>query len=114
VKYSDATQQFDLYHIESGSAKPNGRIVKRVYYNDANGNISGGFAQNATGWVEFRMPTRQAAFNFIEVNRDDWSVYLEDRSRSVAIQIDMHTGKVMYNQFGQPRQPLYNIALQAR
>ncbi|MBE9029762.1 DUF3421 domain-containing protein [filamentous cyanobacterium LEGE 11480] len=47
-------------------------------------------------------------FKFQEVQRDEWSVYLLDRSRNVRIQLDLHRKKVIYSARGQ-RSDLYNI-----
>lgn len=59
-------------------------------------------------WVEFDN-TGRAAFRFDEVQRDDWSVYLVDRSRGVNLQLDLHTRKVMYSDATTQRSPLYDI-----
>ena len=48
-------------------------------------------------------------FNFNEVNRDEWSVYLHDPSRDVRIQIDLHTRKIYYSDAHSPRRELYSI-----
>ncbi|MBL8305285.1 MAG: hypothetical protein JNM33_01215 [Rubrivivax sp.] len=60
-------------------------------------------------WVEFDA-TGRAVFRFDEVQRDDWSVYLVDRSRGVNLQLDLHTRKVMYSDANTQRSPLYDIA----
>lgn len=44
-------------------------------------------------WVE---GTTDGVFEFEELYRDDWSVYLFDRSRSVRLQIDLHRRQVFY------------------
>lgn len=60
-------------------------------------------------WVETNQKG-QTTFRFEETNRDDWSVYLADRSRNVNIQLDLHTRKVMYSDAGSPKpRPLYDI-----
>lgn len=59
-------------------------------------------------WVEFDN-TGRAAFRFDEVQRDEWSVYLVDRSRGVNLQLDLHTRKVMYSDATTQRSPLYDI-----
>jgi hypothetical protein len=48
-------------------------------------------------------------FRFEEVQRDDWSVYLVDRSRGVNLQLDLHTRRVMYSQGNGARSELYQI-----
>jgi len=37
-------------------------------------------------------------FTFTESNRDQWSLYLHDRSRNVNLQVDVWTKKLMYSQ----------------
>ena len=34
-------------------------------------------------------PQSKRVFQFVEIGRDDWSVYLHDSSRNVSIQIDL-------------------------
>ena len=47
---------------------------------------------------------------FREVNRDEWSVYLQEKSKNVAIQIDLYTHKVMSSQIsGSDRHQIYRV-----
>ena len=50
-----------------------------------------------------------ATYTFAETGRDDWSVYLVDRSRNVEIQLDVHRNMISYAPVGQTRQDLYRI-----
>lgn len=110
VLYSDPLQSFPLYDITSESAKINGRIVRLVRYMDKKGALAGGFSQQADRkWVEFG-PTQNVKFNYTEAARDDWSVYLQDATRGVSIQIDLHTRKVIHSDRTITRQPLYDVA----
>lgn len=105
VGYSDANnpKKRDLYRITSGSSKLSGWLVKQVKFNN------GAFIYKGNKrWIETGA-NNQTRFNFTEVARDDWSVYLKDRSRNVNIQLDLHTRKIMYNAGNNPRTPLYNI-----
>lgn len=74
------------------------------------GGVTGGFlAQGGGSWAEVDA-TGGVAFTFVEVGRDDGAVYLEDRSRNVAIQLDLYLGQVMYaSPIGAPVAPLYTI-----
>lgn len=63
-------------------------------------------------WLEFDA-TGRAAFQFEEQQRDDWSVYLVDKSRGVNLQLDLHTRKVMVSEAGGPRRDLYEIQMAA-
>jgi hypothetical protein len=50
-------------------------------------------------------------FQFVEQNRDDWSVYLIDPSRGVRLQLDLHTRTISYADANEPRmRPLYRIS----
>jgi hypothetical protein len=60
-------------------------------------------------WVEVDSNGR-GSFNFEETGRDDWSVYLADRSRGVEVQLDLHTRKVMVGDGRSARRVLYDIA----
>ncbi|MEP2703925.1 MAG: MliC family protein [Roseibium sp.] len=48
-------------------------------------------------------------FNFREESRDEWSVYLFDASRNVALQLDLHRGQVLYGVGAGPKSVLYPI-----
>ena len=101
----------ELYAVRDASSKMNGWLVSRAGYSDGSGRIIGEFDSRTPGlWVERSLPEGEVKFRFKELNRDDWSVYLEDRSRNVAIQIDLYTRKVMYNQIGESdRRQIYRV-----
>jgi len=82
----------------------NGRNVTIVMTREAN------FYLRPSGrWVEVSNSSN-ARFSFAEENRDDWSVYLVDRSRGVRLQLDLHRGQIFYSDTGNPnRRPLYGI-----
>ncbi len=105
VGYSDANNPTmrDLYRITASSSKLSGWLVRKVGFNQ------GAFTNKGNkNWVETGA-RNEVRFNFREVARDDWSVYLHDASRDVNIQLDLHTRKVMYNAGNDPRTPLYAI-----
>ena len=109
VGYSDANnpKTRDLYTIASRSAKMNGWLTTHVVYKTGNG--KGAFVKRGNTWHEIALPSQKSRFTFKETARDDWSVYLQDSSRGVGIQLDLHTRKVMYNENNAPRSFLYNI-----
>lgn len=81
----------------------NGRNVDSVTH------ARGRFAKTGPNeWTEFDISGR-ATFHFTESNRDDWSVYLFDRSRNVQIQIDVHRGWIRFAPYGQQWSDLYQI-----
>lgn len=103
VGYSDGGAMSDLYDITGSSAAVNGRNVSRVDFRGGSYRMTG-----PSKWVE--AGTNGGTFTFSEESRDDWSVYLNDRSRNVRIQLDLHTRKVMYADSGAPqKRPLYEI-----
>jgi len=86
-----------------------GRTVTEVIFSNDGKTALGSFRSLGGGrWVEANQ-AGQAVFSFLESARDDWSVYLVDNSRSMEIQLDLHTRQVNWNYFGQARQPLYQI-----
>jgi hypothetical protein len=97
--------------LTSGQAtqSANGRNVEMIeFHNGAEGR--GTLARDASGkWLE-RDLLGNARFSFNEVGRDDWSVYLQDPGRNVALQIDLYTSKVMYSAIGaSTKSSIYNI-----
>ncbi len=115
IFYSDAnTPQRPQYEItkaeagkSSGSSAPaaagaiNGRNVKNVKYD------GGSFRQRKDGsWIE---KNNDGKHNFVETGRDDWSVYLEDKSRNVNIQLDLHRKEIFYSDASTPKRVQYTI-----
>lgn len=80
----------------------NGRNVSFVAFD------RGSFRQQGKNWIEYDIDGRPA-FTFEETHRDDWSVYLADRSRNVRLQLDLHRRKVGYAEAGGPTSDLYDI-----
>ena len=69
----------------------------------------GHYAQVGTkAWAEYP-PAGEVPFRFVETQRDEWSVYLNDPSRNVQIQLDLFRRKVSYGTGGGPRSDLYDI-----
>ena len=81
----------------------NGRNVTFVRHG------GGSFARQSDGsWGEFD-GNGQMTFRFAEMQRDEWSVYLNDPSRNVQIQLDLFRRKISYGTGGAPRSDLYDI-----
>lgn len=95
IIYSDELSRFPLYAITS--VKPdfiNGFSVSRVVYLKNGDATKGGFVQlSRSTWAE---NNTDGTFIFAEIGRDEWSVYLEDASRGVQIQLDLFTNEVKY------------------
>lgn len=76
----------------------NGKNVTFIKFGNSSSSFLGTYVMRgpAGQWEEEGQQQGVAKFTFKEKGRDDWSVYLRDESRAVDIQIDLHTGKVMY------------------
>ncbi len=100
------TKKRALYDIANVSRKVNGRMVKTVTY--TNDNRTGTFMVSGDKkWTETNIDNTK--YYFTQTARDDWSVYLEDRSRKVALQLDLHTNEVKYGKIGEKLMPQYPI-----
>ena len=62
-----------------------------------------------TGPVTWRETGKADKFEFIESARDEWSVYLDDPSRKVSIQIDLHRKKIRYSDQETPWRDQYDL-----
>ncbi|EGV27700.1 PLAT repeat-containing protein [Thiorhodococcus drewsii AZ1] len=71
---------------------PNGKYVKT----------------GANVWSEYDA-SGKPTYKFRETNRDAWSVYLNDPSRNVQLQLDLHRKWVSYGEDGGPKRDLYRI-----
>lgn len=91
------------------SQSANGRNVEMIEFHDGSQG-RGTLSKDASGkWLERNLPGA-TRFTFNEVGRDDWSVYLEDRSRNVALQINLFTSKILYGTIGAAdKTPIYDI-----
>lgn len=101
IFYADATapQMRPLYQIVGSSSEVNGRNVLSVLM------PSGQYRMTGAGtWVE--QGNNGGTFNFVEENRDDWSVYLLDGSRGVHLQLDLHRRQVFYSDASAPNMRL--------
>lgn len=78
----------------------NGRNVTQITYPGGKITLSG------KRWTE---RNANGSYKFVETQRDDWSVYLLDRSRNVRLQLDLHRKLVLYAAGNDPMQPLYQI-----
>ncbi|MGJ8669468.1 MAG: mannan-binding lectin [Oceanococcus sp.] len=84
-----------------------GRNVVAVTFN------GGRLEQAGSKWQEYG-DHGGPRFTFQETHRDDWSVYLLDRSRGVDLQIDIHRKKVLYGENGGQKRDLYSITQAVR
>ncbi|MGB1241569.1 MAG: RICIN domain-containing protein [Chitinophagales bacterium] len=111
TKHGRGNQQFKLVKV---ATKPISTVVNGYSANyidfGRNGNKLGVFEQiGDKKWREVGSKRGASTFNFVEQQRDEWSVYLHDKSRNVNIQLDLHTKKVMYSVGNGKRSPLYQV-----
>lgn len=101
----------DIYTILEPYSRMTAWLVTDVHFTGLAGQNAAGLFRNVGGrnWLEEGTAPNPTRFAFTEVARDDWSVYLEDRSRNVSIQLDLFTREVKYAPIGAPRQPIYAI-----
>ncbi|WP_339688979.1 mannan-binding lectin [uncultured Parasphingorhabdus sp.] len=89
-------------------ARTNGSNVQQVYF------AGGSFKKSGPGrWTEYNAQGR-AIYNFTETGRDQWSVYLDDRSRNVQLQLDLYRNWIGYGQNGGAKSDLYQIQSSSR
>jgi hypothetical protein len=100
-----------LNAVREASSKMNGLLVSRVGYSDGSGRVIGELDSRTRGqWVDRSLLNGKVKDRFREVNRDEWSVYLQEKSKNVAIQIDLYTHKVMSSQIsGSDRHQIYRV-----
>ena len=90
----------------AGLGLTKGTNAKRVGFGNGTSKIGDYINTSGSSWQEIQFNGKK--FNFVEQNRDEWSVYLKDNSRNVYIQLDLHRKKVRYNAAGQSPVDLYN------
>jgi hypothetical protein len=100
-----------LNAVREASSKMNGLLVSRVGYSDGSGRVIGELDSRTPGqWVDRSLLNGKIKDRFREVNRDEWSVYLREKSKNVTIQIDLYTHKVMSSQIsGSDRHQIYRV-----
>lgn len=111
VRYGDRrTKMRDQYSIVTASEKLNGWLVNKVDFSTKGPAISGTFRQSgAKTWAEDGVVGGHNRFEFHERARDDWSVYLYDKSRDVNVQLDLHTREIYFSVGKKKRAKLYTI-----
>jgi hypothetical protein len=109
VRYSDATTPFrDQYDVLS-AASVVGWLVGYAQFS-LNGELLGGYLQTGSKtWNEVDSQGK-TGFQFVETQRDDWSVYLHDSSRNVSIQIDLYRKKIRYSDSTTPWRDQYDLS----
>lgn len=87
-----------------------GGNVQQVNF-EGGGTKLGGYVQTGPKkWVEVNTQGT-TTFEFDEVNRDEWSVYLKDPSRNVSIHIDLFRKMIRYSDAQTPWRDQYTVLL---
>ena len=104
ISASEAVEAQPLDNMQSSFAneRVDGRNLSRVDHEQ------GWFEQSGGGWTEYGADGR-ARFRFEETGRDEWSVYLIDRSRNVSLALDVHRRMVTQSATGGRWVDLYPI-----
>ncbi len=90
IIYSDATQTFVLYQmVPVAPPKDNAFLARRVA-NEFSVFLNSGLRS----WTETNAIGEQ--FTYAEEGRDEWSVFLFDKTRNLYIVLDLHTDKIYY------------------
>ena len=107
--YKEAIKLPDSMNLGMGkNLSVNGRNVYHATYDHRPGmGLKNHYGKE---WYEYDESGRKM-FTFEEVARDDWSVYLNDKSRDVQLQIDLHRMWISYGEHNGPRRDLYKIRL---
>lgn len=94
--------------VAPSAINANGRTVTQVTIGQQGRSI-GQYLQTGSGrWRE--IGDSGGGFDFDEINRDDWSVYLHDPSRGVRVQIDLYRKLVLYSgSTSGEMTPLYDV-----
>jgi hypothetical protein len=101
---TEKTQQIDI-----PGPSVNGSNVALVKFG-FKGQVLGAFKQaDGKQWQEISRAGSGNTFNFTETGRDDWSVYLFDKTRRVKIQLDLYTRKIYFSDSQTPRREQYEI-----
>ncbi|GAA1833648.1 hypothetical protein GCM10009836_09740 [Pseudonocardia ailaonensis] len=111
VRYrTDGGAENVLGRVVEATGGVTGRLVNRVEFGTSTRHWAGTFRQTGPAtWVEDSRTAGPDRFEFHETARDDWSVYLLDRSRDVGLQLDLHTGIVYLTVGTGPRGEQYRI-----
>jgi len=108
IRYSDQqTPWRDQYDLSS-AAPVVGWLVGYAEYR-VNGAVGSYLESGAKAWKELNAKG-EVVFEFVESDRDDWSVYLNDPSRKVSIQIDLYRKKIRYSDPGTPWRDQYDVS----
>jgi hypothetical protein len=112
-------QMVDFYNITNAVANSNvpsnnpgqgGNPVAIKGYNVGQVQHLGGIYKHVGGssWQETTL-RGQVTHEFSEQGRDEWSVYLYDRSRNIALQLDLHGKKILIGVGHGPKATLHKI-----
>jgi hypothetical protein len=109
ILFRDSTSPWrDLYGVTK-AASVDGWLVRSVLFSYGVHQGNGAYEQTPSGWIERSDGQNKPRFHFNEQSRDLWSVYLNDPSSSVDIQIDLWRGKIRFADPNTPLSDLYDV-----
>ncbi len=108
-QFSDVVSSIRVISVNNRDLSgTNGKNVRTAVFK------GGRFVQTGTTvWTEYDNSGR-ATFTFEETGRDDWSVYVNDGSRNVQIQIDIHRKMIRCGENNGTKRDLYEIVSSSR
>lgn len=98
-----------LYPIEEARSRMNGKLLEGVAFL-IGGKPSRQIVKVGGVWYESDINSTANRMKFVETGRDDWSVYLWDKSRNVRLALDMHRKIITYSDGRTPKRDQYTIA----
>ncbi len=108
IRYSDPETPWQDRHDVSWAAPVVGWLVGHAAFH-ANGAVCSYLETGTKAWSELNA-NGERVFEFVESGRNDWSVYLNDASRNVSIQIDLHRRKIRYSDPETPWRDQYDLS----
>ncbi len=111
IMYSDSkTKERVQYDIKEVFTSVKGAHVKKVVYNHGSGK-EGSFAKvpNTKTWLESNPDLINAPKQFTEIDRDEWSVYLDDGG-GYEIALDLYQKKIKIKEEGKEFGALYDVS----
>jgi hypothetical protein len=110
IYYSDASiPRHEKYQVLSASDRVTGWIAVVVEFGSPGSKLGSFVEVGPREWSELNEEQNKITYHFTETNRDEWSVYLYDNSRKVALQLDLWVNRVYYSDPNTTRIELYTI-----
>ncbi len=97
IVYTDSKNTFELFTVLNTSAVLNAWLASEVSVGTFDGKETEIYRQTDDKvWASFDTENK-VRFHFNEVRREDWSIFLNDPSRKVDLQLDLRSQQVFYS-----------------